>query len=53
MKVEHDANIRTLKNEKLKLQDELTQTIRQLTNEMSNNDKMSADLERLKNQVIY
>lgn len=51
MKVEHDANIRTLKNEKLKLQDELTITIRQLTTEMSNNDKMASDLERLKNQV--
>lgn len=50
-KVEHDANMRTLKNEKQKLQDELTQTIRQLTSEMSNNDKMSADLERLKCQV--
>ncbi|VDI00770.1 Hypothetical predicted protein [Mytilus galloprovincialis] len=50
LKVEHDANIRTLKNEKLKLQDELTQTIRQLTTEMSNNDKMASDLERLKNQ---
>ncbi|CAC5380446.1 unnamed protein product [Mytilus coruscus] len=50
LKVEHDANIRTLKNEKIKLQDELTQTIRQLTTEMSNNDKMASDLERLKNQ---
>jgi chromosome segregation ATPase len=50
-KVEHDANMRTLKIEKQKLQDELTQTIRQLTSEMSNNDKMSADLERLKCQV--
>ena len=50
-KIENEANMRTLKNEKLKLQDELTQKIRQLTSEMTSNDRMSQELERLKAQV--
>ncbi|KAK3088191.1 hypothetical protein FSP39_015959 [Pinctada imbricata] len=50
MKVEHEANMRTLKNEKMKLQDELTQKIRQLTAEMTSNDRMSQELDRLKHQ---
>lgn len=41
----------TLKCEKLKLQDELTQKIRQLTAEMTSNDKMKEELDRLRAQV--
>lgn len=35
---------------KLKLQDELTQKIRQLTAEMTSNDKMKEELDRLRAQ---
>ncbi|XP_060067409.1 uncharacterized protein LOC132547643 isoform X1 [Ylistrum balloti] len=50
LRVENDANIRTLKNEKYKLQEELTQKIRQLTAEMATNDKNSQELDRLRAQ---
>ena len=50
-KIENEANMRTLKSEKLKLQDELTQKIRQLTAEMTSNDKMKEELDRLRAQV--
>lgn len=50
-KIEHEANMRTLKCEKLKLQDELTQKIRQLTAKMTSNDKMKEELDRLRAQV--
>ncbi|XP_021343411.1 golgin subfamily A member 4-like isoform X2 [Mizuhopecten yessoensis] len=50
LRVENDANIRTLKNEKYKLQEELTQKIRQLTAEMTTNDKNSQELDRLRAQ---
>nr|XP_034302400.1 myosin-9-like [Crassostrea gigas] len=42
--------MRTLKCVKLKLQDELTQKIRQLTAEMTSNDKMKEELDRLRAQ---
>lgn len=51
LRVENEANIRTLKNEKYKLQEELTQKIRQLTAEMTSNDKNSQELDRLRAQV--
>ncbi|XP_033727449.1 myosin-16-like isoform X2 [Pecten maximus] len=50
LRVENDANIRTLKKEKYKLQEELTQKIRQLTAEMGTNDKNSQELDRLRAQ---
>ncbi|XP_069106389.1 uncharacterized protein [Argopecten irradians] len=50
LRVENDANLRTLKNEKYKLQEELTQKIRQLTAEMATNDKNTQELDRLRAQ---
>lgn len=50
-RIESEANIRTLKHEKLKLQEELTQKIRHLTQEMTQNDQMTNELERLRAQV--
>ncbi|KAJ8322162.1 hypothetical protein KUTeg_000633 [Tegillarca granosa] len=49
-RIESEANIRTLKHEKLKLQEELTQKIRHLTQEMTQNDQMTNELERLRAQ---
>ena len=52
-KMEHENAIRILKTEKFKLTEELTSKIRMLTHEMSNNDKMSDELTKLRGQVTY
>lgn len=50
-KMEHDNTVRILKTEKFKLTEELTSKIRMLAHEMSNNDKMSDELSKLRGQV--
>ncbi|XP_052250522.1 myosin-11-like isoform X2 [Dreissena polymorpha] len=49
-KMEHDNTVRILKTEKFKLTEELTSKIRMLTHEMTNNDKMSDELVKLRGQ---
>lgn len=50
-KIEHDNTVRILKTDKFKLTEELTSKIRMLAHEMSNNDKMSDELSKLRGQV--
>ncbi|KAL3891792.1 hypothetical protein ACJMK2_004039 [Sinanodonta woodiana] len=49
-RIQSDADIRQLKSEKFKLQQELTSKIRMLTKEITDNDKMSDELNQLRRQ---
>ncbi|KAL5014691.1 hypothetical protein ScPMuIL_008961 [Solemya velum] len=50
LRIDHESEKRGLKNEIMNLQDELTQKIRILAQEITSNDKMSSELEKLRGQ---
>ncbi|KAK3610093.1 hypothetical protein CHS0354_032188 [Potamilus streckersoni] len=49
-RIQSDADMRQLKSERFKLQQELTSKIRMLTKEITDNDKMSDELNQLRRQ---